>query len=1075
MDVIKNINKIKNENNIILTLQKDYYLYKDLKPKQPIIQLLEITSQDSKRIPNIMEQYGHRKAQSNICEINSIDNKDIFEEDDDKSRNAQKNLINDNFIYATYTTSLNNNPELHKKKFPQKINNNNKNITDTYSINDNEKVISTKTNNEDDYDKSENFRKTEYIQKNRKNKVNKFSSLEKMRKKFDTIKMYNGLCKNRHKSNGTIFPPSKYGFNNANIVRFLNKIKSNNNSNTNSKKKQKTLLNKKNRFNANKQQKIHSEECKKSINVRFNGYNNEKLIFNALDKNLVNTKNFTIDDNPNNLTNNHNYIIKTNQISDNNHKIHQNSKYLYSIGGTTELPKISINDIKPLITTQDKRKLKYLRYNTFNLMNNEKQAKYPISLNKNKPVPQFNNSWNENDYENSNGCREIDVVKGNKNKDNLKEILDFEDRKSINNNHNESNISIDADKKDLNNTDDKMRRRTDKLINITNLNGTNNEYDEGIMNYIKSCQHLKSDYDKIITNNKIYHEYVAKYKNSENEYYNKHFKKVNKNLKSLFNKNTRKLKKMEIQKEVISFINNRYKSTLPKNNNNKKIHINNNDIKYEVIFKKKKYFKGFLEQTLISYFSFKILKNVNIHTIKIAYKEQVQFSNKYYFDILPLMVKKVSIDWRYPDNNNNMMFDKVNLLSLTKDSKYNFKLITQAKIIGGKSCNDPNIVEILKIFKNESSYLDLKQRKINRILTEDINNILNTDTKAIIKQKEYNNKQVGDRPRKHSTINRSCKRLKKRVSTVYSEKKVDMSLSSDKCFSVKNGNPEKSHRFSSRVFASCTKLQLKKFDSDENEETKEDVPQENIKYSKFKKSDKPKKDMAIILSSSKKITELNDKNDDNENNEIHLNNFFDTANKLDNLNLLANKHLFNQNKKVIKCGTIQKIFQQAIQDNKNELNIKQKLKNDTMIIKCAGYDMLTKEASLIKTQEIEKDLPIAKKFDKYAHFIKTGKIQMCLEMLKEEKSADVFNRQEISTGNTLLIFAVQYNMKSIVEELLARGSNPNIQNKFGNTALHLAYKNNHSIIINDLLMYYANEKIKNNKGLFPWQMSENLN
>ena len=221
------------------------------------------------------------------------------------------------------------------------------------------------------------------------------------------------------------------------------------------------------------------------------------------------------------------------------------------------------------------------------------------------------------------------------------------------------------------------------------------------------------------------------------------------------------------------------------------------------------------------------------------------------------------------------------------------------------------------------------------------------------------------------------------------------------------------------------------------------------------------------------MSNLTDNNDDNI--EEKNNCFFDISNKLSKFNLLTNKKLFTPVKKIFEGNIFQHKFQELAQENKNLINIKKKLKNDTMIIKCEGYDMLTKEASLIKTQEIEKDLPITKQFDKYAFCIKKGKIQLFLEMIVNEKAKEIFNMQEGSTGNSLLILAAQYNIKSIVAELLARGSNPNIQNKFGNTALHLAYKNNNSIIINELLKYHANERIKNNNGLLAWQMCENLN
>ena len=230
------------------------------------------------------------------------------------------------------------------------------------------------------------------------------------------------------------------------------------------------------------------------------------------------------------------------------------------------------------------------------------------------------------------------------------------------------------------------------------------------------------------------------------------------------------------------------------------------------------------------------------------------------------------------------------------------------------------------------------------------------------------------------------------------------------------------------------------------------------------------------LKTGSNIADSKENNNNNINDDEKKKNcFLDISNKLTNFNLLTNKNLFTPIKKVFEDNILAHKFQELLQENKNLINIKKKLKNDTMIIKCEGYDMLTKEASLIKTQEIEKDLPISKQFDKYAFCIKKGKINRFLEMLAKEKSKEIFNMQEGSTGNTLLIYAAQYNIKPIVQKLLERGSNPNIQNKFGNTALHLAYKNNNGIIINELLIYHPNERIKNNNGLLAWQMSEHLN
>ena len=64
MDVTKNNKKNKNDSEMILTLQKDCCLEKDLRSKPPTEQFFEATSQNSKKTPAIIEQYEHRQSQS---------------------------------------------------------------------------------------------------------------------------------------------------------------------------------------------------------------------------------------------------------------------------------------------------------------------------------------------------------------------------------------------------------------------------------------------------------------------------------------------------------------------------------------------------------------------------------------------------------------------------------------------------------------------------------------------------------------------------------------------------------------------------------------------------------------------------------------------------------------------------------------------------------------------------------------------------------------------------------------------------------------------------------------------------
>ena len=196
---------------------------------------------------------------------------------------------------------------------------------------------------------------------------------------------------------------------------------------------------------------------------------------------------------------------------------------------------------------------------------------------------------------------------------------------------------------------------------------------------------------------------------------------------------------------------------------------------------------------------------------------------------------------------------------------------------------------------------------------------------------------------------------------------------------------------------------------------------------------------------------------------------------MDNYNILKNRRLFHyKNNKPI---NLNKRFSEMVINKKNKIQLDKKLKIDSITIKFAGIDQLTQEASLIKTQEIEKDLPDVKLFDKFVSFIQRRKINQfdLLIQKKEEAFNRILNKQEFSTGNTLLIYATQNNLKSLVELLLLKGADPNLQNKFGNSALHIAFKNDNAFIINLLLQYKAEQKLKNTNGLFPWQMSTTIN
>lgn len=194
---------------------------------------------------------------------------------------------------------------------------------------------------------------------------------------------------------------------------------------------------------------------------------------------------------------------------------------------------------------------------------------------------------------------------------------------------------------------------------------------------------------------------------------------------------------------------------------------------------------------------------------------------------------------------------------------------------------------------------------------------------------------------------------------------------------------------------------------------------------------------------------------------------------LDNYNILKkNKKLFNMN-----FDNNENEFKKKYSRNRAKKLMNDKYKTDSIAIKIANFDQLTKVASVIKTQEIEKDNPDVKIFEGFVDALLTRKLREFDYLLKnEEETLDRnINRQELSTGNTLLMYATQNNLKAIVELLLAKGADTNIQNKFGNSALHIAYKNDNIFIINLLFEYGADQKLKNNIGLLPFQMSKFIN
>ena len=76
-------------------------------------------------------------------------------------------------------------------------------------------------------------------------------------------------------------------------------------------------------------------------------------------------------------------------------------------------------------------------------------------------------------------------------------------------------------------------------------------------------------------------------------------------------------------------------------------------------------------------------------------------------------------------------------------------------------------------------------------------------------------------------------------------------------------------------------------------------------------------------------------------------------------------------------------------------------------------------------------------------------------------------------GNTYLHLAILYQNISLIETLLIKGINPNVQNKDGDTALHLAYLINNNDIINLLINNDVDFNLKNNQGYIAEELRPN--
>ena len=100
-------------------------------------------------------------------------------------------------------------------------------------------------------------------------------------------------------------------------------------------------------------------------------------------------------------------------------------------------------------------------------------------------------------------------------------------------------------------------------------------------------------------------------------------------------------------------------------------------------------------------------------------------------------------------------------------------------------------------------------------------------------------------------------------------------------------------------------------------------------------------------------------------------------------------------------------------------------------------------------------------------FIYFNYIKKFQEILQQNPNFNVDTFDD--NHNTLCIYACILNNIEVLNLLIAKGANLNIQNNKGNTALHYSVSYKHFKICNLLLLYNVDENIKNKKGDTAWE------
>jgi ankyrin repeat protein len=203
--------------------------------------------------------------------------------------------------------------------------------------------------------------------------------------------------------------------------------------------------------------------------------------------------------------------------------------------------------------------------------------------------------------------------------------------------------------------------------------------------------------------------------------------------------------------------------------------------------------------------------------------------------------------------------------------------------------------------------------------------------------------------------------------------------------------------------------------------------------------------------------------------ELELNKFQKTSNFLIEWNPLLNKHMLDSRAEIKKKQDMFDIFKTY------NISSKINLKNDIELLKSLGGNPMSKESAIIRFKELkEKSIKNNKYyFRKLYELINKGQNVLFFEEFNKLINDIDINYIYRRTDYTLLMNAVKNENESIIEFLIKKGCDIDIQNHFGNTALHIAFMINNFQVINLLINYNANQNILNNQGLNPWECWKN--